>query len=166
MSSRRFYDEVIAALEVANSLGLKLIINDRLDIAIAAKAHGVHLGQDDLPPEQARKLIGDKAIIGYSTHSVEQAIEAAKMPIDYIAIGPVFATRTKENPDPVVGLGGIKRVREAIGELPLVAIGGIKIDDIASVLDAGADSVAVISDLFTNENLRSRYKLLVNASSV
>ena len=147
-SSREVFDAVVESMSLANAVGMKIILNDRVDIAIATGAHGVHLGQDDLPPVEARKLLGDEAIIGYSTHSVEQAIEAASLPIDYLAIGPIFATTTKENPDPVVGLHRIKRVRDAIGDLPLVAIGGIDISNVHNVLDAGADSAAIISDLF------------------
>jgi thiamine-phosphate pyrophosphorylase len=147
-SSREVFDAVVESMSLANAVGMKIILNDRVDIAIATGAHGVHLGQDDLPPVEARKLLGDEAIIGYSTHSVEQAIEAASLPIDYLAFGPIFATTTKENPDPVVGLHRIKRVRDAIGDLPLVAIGGIDISNVHNVLDAGADSAAIISDLF------------------
>lgn len=166
-ATRVIYEEVLNALEIANAHGLKLIVNDRVDVAIAAKAHGVHLGQDDLPPAEARKLLGGDAIIGYSTHSVEQAVLASNMPIDYLAIGPVFATTTKENPDPVVGLDGIRQVRDAIGDLPLVAIGGIGINNLAEVLAAGAGSVAIVSDLFApGFSLRERYKMLLSAASV
>ncbi len=127
-----------------------IIINDRVDIALALKADGVHLGQDDLPPEQARKLLGPDAIIGFSTHSVEQAVAAATLPVDYIAIGPVFPTSTKENPDAVVGLDGVRAVRNAIGDIPLVAIGGITAENLASVIDAGANSAAIVSDIIAD----------------
>lgn len=147
-STRAFYDAVIESLAVARQFGMKLIVNDRVDIAIAAGVDGVHLGQDDLSPVVARKLLGPDAIIGYSTHSVNQAIAAAKLPVDYIAIGPVFDTTTKQDPGPVVGLDGIRKVREQIGDLPLVAIGGISLSNIADTLSAGADSAAVISGLF------------------
>ncbi len=150
-SSRAFYDDVVKSLQLAEEFAMKVIVNDRVDIAIAAKAHGIHLGQDDLPPDEARKLLGDSAIIGYSTHSVEQAVEATEMPIDYIAVGPIFPTSTKENPDPVVGLNGLIEVRSAIGDLPLVAIGGIRLENIPAVLNSGADSVALISALFEGE---------------
>jgi len=147
-SSREFFESVAEALSIAKSVGMKVIVNDRVDIAIATKAHGVHLGQDDLPPAEARKLLGDEAVIGYSTHSVEQAVGAARLPIDYLAIGPIFATTTKVDPDPIVGLDGLRRVRDASGDLPLVAIGGIDITNLRDVLDAGADSIAIISGLF------------------
>ena len=114
------------------------------------KADGVHLGQDDLPPEKAREILGENAIIGFSTHSVGQAIEAVKFPVDYIAIGPVFATATKENPDEIVGLEGVKIVREAIGDFSLVAIGGINYKNFQSVLKSGADCVAIVSDIVSD----------------
>ena len=142
-----FYEAAKAAFGVAVERGVQLIINDRVDIALAVGVAGVHLGQDDLPPEVARRLLGDDAVIGYSTHSVAQALEASRLPIDYLAIGPIFATSTKENPDPVVGLDGLRAVKAAIGSLPLVAIGGIKPVNTAEVLEAGADSVSMISGL-------------------
>ena len=144
-----FYEAAKAALVVAAERGVQLIINDRVDIALAVGASGVHLGQDDLPPEVARRLLGDDAVIGYSTHSVAQALKASTLPIDYLAIGPIFATSTKENPDPVVGLDGLRAVKSAIGSLPLVAIGGIKPINTAEVLEGGADSVAMISGLWS-----------------
>lgn len=143
-----FYEAAKAALAVAVERGVQLIINDRVDIALAVGATGVHLGQDDLPPEIVRRLLGGDAVIGYSTHSVAQALKASKLPIDYLAIGPIFATSTKENPDPVVGLDGLRAVKAAIGSLPLVAIGGINPVNMAEVLEAGADSVAMISGLW------------------
>lgn len=149
LSPREFYIEAEEALKVVRARGAKLIINDRADIALALGADGVHLGQDDMPPEAARALLGAKAIIGFSTHSVEQAVAAARLPVDYLAIGPVFATSSKENPAPSVGLEGVARVREAVGHVPLVAIGGITQENARSVLDAGANSVAVIAALLS-----------------
>jgi thiamine-phosphate pyrophosphorylase len=145
LSPREFYQEAKEALRVARLCGARLIINDRVDITHALKASGVHLGQDDLPPELARELLGQDAIIGFSTHTVEQAIKAARLPVDYIAIGPIFETTSKEKPDAVVGLDGLRRVRQAVGKIPLVAIGGIKRENIRETLAAGADAVAVIS---------------------
>ncbi|MDQ3799476.1 MAG: thiamine phosphate synthase [Acidobacteriota bacterium] len=146
-SPREFYESAREVLALAEEKNVRVIINDRADIAFALKALGVHLGQDDLPPAAARRLLGKNAVIGFSTHTVEQAIEAVKLPIDYIAIGPVFATGTKQNPDPIVGLEGVERVRKAVGNFPLVAIGGITLENARDVFDAGADSVAVIGDL-------------------
>jgi thiamine-phosphate pyrophosphorylase len=147
LSPREFYREAEDALRVARGRGVKFIINDRADIALAVGADGVHLGQDDMPPEAARALLGAGAIIGFSTHGVEQAVAASRLPVDYIAVGPVFATSSKENPDPLVGLEGVRRVREAVGRVPLVSVGGITPQNARSVLDAGADSVAVIGAL-------------------
>lgn len=146
-SPREFYEAAREVLSLAEEKNVRVIINDRADIAFALKAFGVHLGQDDLPPEAARRLLGKDAVIGFSTHSVGQAIEAVDFPVDYIAVGPVFATRTKRNPDPVVGLEGVRRVRKAVGNFPLVAIGGITLENARDVFAAGADSVAVIGDL-------------------
>jgi thiamine-phosphate pyrophosphorylase len=150
LSPREFYLEASAALRVAREAGVRVIINDRVDIAIALKADGVHLGQDDLQPEAARRLLGPSGIIGFSTHNLEQAREAARLPVDYIAIGPVYATSSKENPDPVVGLEELRRIRQAIGPIPLVAIGGITRENARAALTAGADAVACISDLLAH----------------
>lgn len=149
-SPREFYREAAEALTVARSLGVRLIINDRVDIALALSADGVHLGQDDLPPAAARDLLGAHAIIGFSTHSLEQATAAARLPVDYIAIGPIFETSSKENPDPIVGLDGLRRVKQSVGQIPLVAIGGIGRENLREVFAAGADSIAVISLLLSD----------------
>jgi thiamine-phosphate pyrophosphorylase len=165
-SSREFYDAVVGSLTIAKEFGMTVIANDRVDVAIAAGAHGVHLGQDDLSPAIARKLLGDKAIIGYSTHSVEQAIAASAMPVDYIAVGPVFSTSTKEDPDPVIGLAGIRTIREAVGPVQIVAIGGIGLNNVAEVIAAGADSAAVISDLYLDPGeIGARYETLANVAA-
>jgi thiamine-phosphate pyrophosphorylase len=125
---------------------VRLIINDRADLGLAADFDGVHVGQDDLSPESVRKIIGPDRWLGVSTHNPEQMREADLTSADYLAIGPVFATSSKEKPDPVVGLDGVHRAR-ALTRKPLVAIGGITRANTASVIEAGADSVAVISDL-------------------
>jgi len=145
--AREFYGDAEAAVRVARSNGARIIINDRADIALALQVDGVHLGQNDLPPEAARRLLGPDAVIGLSTHNAEQARRASHLAIDYLAIGPIFATQTKRNPEPVVGLDGLRRVRDAIGELPLVAIGGITAENASKVIRAGADAVAVIGGL-------------------
>jgi thiamine-phosphate pyrophosphorylase len=121
-------------------------MNDRVDLALVAEFDGVHVGQDDLLPESVRGIIGPARWLGVSTHNPEQLAEADKTSADYLAIGPVFATSSKEQPDPVVGLEGVRRARE-LTRKPLVAIGGITRANAASVIEAGADSVAVISDL-------------------
>jgi thiamine-phosphate pyrophosphorylase len=142
-----FYRAAVEAIRHAHRHGAKIIINDRVDIALAAGADGVHLGQDDLPPEHARGLLGDEAIIGFSTHSVDQARDAAAMPIDYLAIGPVFATSTKADHDPVIGLEGLHAVRQLDLDFPIVAIGGIHRQNADSVLSAGANCIAMIADI-------------------
>jgi len=126
--------------------GARLIMNDRADLAVLAGFDGVHVGQDDLSPEDARTVIGPGRIIGVSTHSDAQVRAADASCADYIAIGPIFETGTKENPDPVVSLEGIRRAR-ALTSKPLVAIGGITRENARSVIEAGADSVAIISAL-------------------
>lgn len=163
-SPREFYRNAAEAVLTGRRLGVKIIINDRLDIAIATDADGVHLGQDDIPPEEARRLLGPDKIIGYSTHSVEQAQRAANLQVDYIAIGPVFVTKTKENPDPIVGIEGIEAVRKVIGDIPLVAIGGIRPENISGVFTAGADSAAIISALYEKPDSPAENfdKLIVN----
>lgn len=129
--------------------GLTLIMNDRADICIAAGYDGVHVGQEDLSPDGARTVIGPERILGVSAHNLEQLQEAEAGPADYIAFGPVFATASKRNPDPVVGLNGIRAARAATRK-PLIAIGGITRANASSVIDAGADSVAVIADLLSS----------------
>lgn len=136
------------ARELKRLLGhsVQLIMNDRADLAVVAGFDGVHVGQDDLSPEGARKVIGDTFWLGVSTHNPEQVMEADKTTADYIAVGPVFATASKTNPDPVIGLDGVRQAR-SLTRKPLVAIGGITRANCLSVIQAGADSVAVISDL-------------------
>ncbi len=125
--------------------GIRLIMNDRADLCLAAGCDGVHVGQDDLSPEGARKVVG-KLIVGFSTHNLAQVKEADSGPADYIAVGPVFTTSSKANPDPVIGLEGVTAARAATKK-PLVAIGGITLANCRQVIDAGADSLAVISAL-------------------
>jgi thiamine-phosphate pyrophosphorylase len=148
----QFYTQAKAAMSVAERDGVQLIINDRVDIALAVGAHGVHLGQDDMPPEAARRLLGPESIIGYSTHSVEQAQKALTLPIDYLAIGPIFETSSKTDTSSTLGLEGLRAVRRVVQELPLVAIGGISAANALSIIAAGADSVAVISALLTDQS--------------
>jgi thiamine-phosphate pyrophosphorylase len=132
--------------EVVRRANCTFIVNDRPDVAYLAGADGVHVGQDDLDVEQARKVIGQDRWVGVSTHNLEQFQAAAATSADYIAVGPIFQTGSKANPDPVVGTDLLRRVR-ALSQKPIVAIGGITLDRAAEVLKAGADSVAVISDI-------------------
>jgi thiamine-phosphate pyrophosphorylase len=147
---QEFYREAAAALQIARDHNARLIINDRVDIALALKADGVHLGQTDLPVEAARSLLGKDAIIGFSTHNLQQAKSATDMPVDYIAFGPVFQTSSKENPEPVAGLSALREARAIIGSLPLVAIGGITVANALEVLHAGADALATIAELLAD----------------
>jgi thiamine-phosphate pyrophosphorylase len=139
-----------SVIEDARAHGATVVVNDRVDVAATASA-GVHVGQTDLPPAVARRLLGPAALVGCSTHTPAQLAEALAAPVDYVAYGPVFTTTTKTNPDPVVGLEAVRsaaRVAAAAG-IPLVAIGGITLATAPSVIAAGASAVAVISDLLT-----------------
>jgi thiamine-phosphate pyrophosphorylase len=136
-------------LSCAGSESLRLIMNDRADLCLAAEFDGLHVGQDDLSPEGARKIIGTERLLGFSTHTPQQVIDGDKTPADYIAIGPVFGTASKVNPDPVVGLEGVREARR-LTKKPLVSIGGITRANCRSVIEAGADSVSVISDLVSD----------------
>jgi thiamine-phosphate pyrophosphorylase len=148
LSARRF-DELSAALvSRLASYSVRVIVNDRPDIAAIAGAQGVHVGQEDLPVADARKICPPPQWVGVSTHNLEQLRAADLTSADYIAVGPVFPTATKENPDPVVGLDFLRAARK-ITRKPLVAIGGITVQSASDVFRAGADSVAVISDLAT-----------------
>ena len=147
---REFYREATAALQLAREHHARLIINDRVDIALALKADGVHLGQTDMPAAAARRLLGNEAIIGFSTHNPEQAKLASALPVNYLAFGPVFQTSTKDNPDPVTGLITLKEVAAIKGSLPLVVIGGVTFETAVQVFTAGADSVAVIAELLSD----------------
>ena len=160
-SPRDFYQSAIEAMKVARRLGVQIIINDRVDIAIAVAADGAHLGQDDLPPERVRALLGNSRIIGYSTHNLKQALEADSAPVDYIAVGPVFQTSTKEKPDPAVGLATLGEIKRRISK-PLVAIGGITLDRAQEAVHAGADSLAIISDLYRSGDIAERASEFLN----
>jgi thiamine-phosphate pyrophosphorylase len=138
-----------AMREAAGSM--QLILNDRAPLVAAVAWDGVHIGQDDLSPQQARQLLGPTSIVGLSTHNEEQVITANAQPIDYIAVGPVFATASKSDTSPLIGLEGVRRAR-ALTEKPLIAIGGITLATAASVYEAGADSLAIISAIFAAPN--------------
>lgn len=145
-----FFQQALEAVALARTRDVRVIINDRADIALAVNADGVHVGQGDLPPESVRRILGNAAIVGYSTHNVEQVRYAVSLPIDYLAIGPIFATTSKSDTEPVVGLEGVRAATRIAGTLPVVAIGGITHENAAAVIDAGATSVAVISALLSD----------------
>lgn len=145
--------EEIAGL--TRQAGAQLVVNDRADLARLFGA-AIHLGQDDLPPAAARLITGPQTLIGFSTHTAEQMRSATVEPVDYIALGPIFGTSTKENPDATVGLDELRRIRP-LTDLPLAAIGGITRDTALSVRAAGADSLAIVADLFPEDGkLRRR----------
>jgi thiamine-phosphate pyrophosphorylase len=141
--------------ELARREGATFFVNDRADLAYLAGADGVHVGQDDLTVEQARKIIGPDRRVGVSTHNREQFEHAVATSADYVAIGPIFRTTSKANPDPVVGTGLIRQLRP-LTKKPIVAIGGIGLEQAAEVIQAGADSVAVISDILSAPNPAQR----------
>ncbi len=157
--TRRSWEDCCALAELASRYEAGFLINDRADVALLCGASGVHLGQQDLPPELARRLLGSRRepepLIGFSTHSLEQAREGGRLPVNYLAIGPVFPTRTKDQPDPVVGLETVAAVRAAVSK-PLVAIGGITLENAREVVEAGADAVAVGRDLLATGDVATR----------
>ena len=156
--SRAFFESASAVARLCREAGATLVVNDRADFALLLGA-GLHVGQDDLSPRDARRLMGPDAAIGFSSHNVAQLCAAGGEPVDYVALGPVFATASKRNPDPVTGVEEVRRCRSLI-EKPLVAIGGITQENAVDVLRAGADSVAVIAGLLpergTAHSLRER----------
>jgi thiamine-phosphate pyrophosphorylase len=151
-----------AALSAARASGATLVVNDRADIARIVGADGLHVGQDDLTGTDARSVVGPNVLLGVSTHHLGQLAAASREPVDYVAIGPVFPTHSKENPDPVVGLEMVRRARAATS-LPLVAIGGITRLNARDVVEAGADGVAVISDLLDAPDLARAFTELAAA---
>jgi thiamine-phosphate pyrophosphorylase len=150
---REILDATIACLKHTRGAGAKLIVNDRVDVTLTADADGVHLGQADLSVEEAREILGEGKIIGVSTHSIEQFRAALETSADYIAIGPIFPTRTKEDADPVVGLELLREARE-LTDRPIVAIGGITLERAPEVMSRGADAVAAISALYPLTEIR------------
>ena len=150
LAPRDWLEDAAEAVKIARESNATLIVNDHVDLALAIDAHGVHLGQTDLPPDVARRLVGPQRIIGVSTHNLDQVADAMSQPVDYIAFGPIFPTTAKTDPDEVTGVEKLAMVRELVGEMPIVAIGGIDHSNASEVITAGADSVAVISCLLNN----------------
>jgi thiamine-phosphate pyrophosphorylase len=166
-SSRQFFEISRRLSSALGPRGIRLIVNDRPDIALLAGAGGVHVGQDDLSAEDARAICGPDRWVGLSTHTLEQLAAAERTSADYIAFGPIFPTATKKNPDPVVGTELLRKARQ-MTKKPLVAIGGITLERAAEVYRAGADSLAVIRDLICAQDpgARAREYLAVAASSM
>jgi thiamine-phosphate pyrophosphorylase len=146
--------------DFALTRGIRLIIDDRCDLVMCAAAAGVHLGQTDLPPRAARRLLGRERLIGYSTHTLSQVRASLREPVDYIGYGPVFATSTKTGADPVVGLDGLARACKVAGR-PVVAIGGIGAGKVRLVLEAGAASAAVIAGLMCAPDISRQMEILL-----
>jgi thiamine-phosphate pyrophosphorylase len=142
-------------VEFAAGRGVTLIVNDRCDLALSCGAKGVHLGQDDLPPEAARAILGDTKIIGFSTHSLGQVKKSSHLPVQYIGFGPIYATSTKESSIPALGLQRLAQACKA-SSVPVVAIGGIRLEQVPAVMEAGAASLAVISALMEAKDLARR----------
>lgn len=152
-SAREILQAAIGCLRLTRESGAMLIVNDRVDVALTSDADGVHLGQEDIGVEDARDILGETKVIGISTHSLEQFQEALETSADYIAVGPVYPTTSKENPSPVVGLELVRKAKE-ISDRPVVAIGGITPERAPEVIAAGADCVAVISSLYPYTEIR------------
>ena len=151
-----FLDACDGLVRMAAPYGAGVIVNDRADLAVMAKAAGVHVGQEDLAPAEARRLVGPSRMVGYSTHTIRQIEAAILEPITYLAVGPVFGTQTKDTGYSSVGLDMVAGAAQLAGSIPIVAIGGITLDTADSVLQAGATAVAVIGDLVAQGNPRGR----------
>jgi len=156
--SREIFQQAARVAELCRAANAQFVVNDRADFALLLGA-ALHVGQDDLAPSDARRIMGQGTILGFSAHNQRQLMEGDREPVDYLAIGPIFGTVSKENPDPVVGLERLGELRRLTSK-PLVAIGGIALERAQAVLGAGADSIAVIGDLYpdplTKATLRSR----------
>jgi thiamine-phosphate pyrophosphorylase len=151
LAGSAFLDLASAMVEDARRAGARVIVNDRADLAALSGAAGIHVGQDDLSPAEVRTIVGDDAVIGLSTHTAAQIAVAVQQPIDYLAIGPIFTTGTKDTGYRAIGHDAVRAAVAAAGarQLPVVAIGGITLETAPSVIAAGAASVAVITDLVT-----------------
>ena len=166
LAPRAYFANCSTLAEALADVDARLIVNDRADIAAMVGAGGVHIGQDDLAPADARKICGSGRWVGVSTHSLEQVRAAAQAPVDYIALGPIFPTSTKQKPDPVVGTSLIREARK-LTQKPIVAIGGITLERAPEVFAAGANSIAVIRGLFEARDpaARAREFLAIAAKS-
>jgi thiamine-phosphate pyrophosphorylase len=154
-SSRAFFETAQSLVSLCRQYRLTSIINDRVDIALLTDADGVHVGQNDLPVEEARRLLGRNKVVGVSTHNLKQALEAQRSTADYVAIGPVYPTTSKQNPDPIVPREELRAIRSQVTK-PLVAIGGITVENAAALYELGINSLAVIRDILLSDNLKSR----------
>jgi thiamine-phosphate pyrophosphorylase len=159
--SRQAFEDASRIAALCRSAGALFVVNDRADVAMLLNS-ALHLGQDDLTPSDARRIVPAASIIGFSTHNEQQLLAGDKEPMDYLAIGPIFATGSKQNPDPMVGLDRLRKLR-ALTQKPLVAIGGITRELAPKVFEAGADSVAVIGDLMPDVRARAKEWIAISA---
>ena len=146
LNTRDFFTQALLLKELLAPYGIPLVINDRIDVALACGAQGVHLGQSDMPVEEARRLLPPNVFIGWSVETMEDVVRSAALPVDYLGVSPIHATPTKTDTQTPWGLEGLRQVRSATA-LPLVAIGGIHAGNARAVLAAGADGLAVVSAL-------------------
>lgn len=160
MDTRDFIEEARRIREITSTYSVPLLINDRVDVALAVGADGVHLGQQDMPHELARKILGEQAIIGWSVETIEQAEEANAFDVDYIAASPVFRTPTKEELQQELGLEGVRKIA-ALSRHPVVGIGSIKAHNAADIIKAGADGVAVVSGICSAEDPQEASRELI-----
>ena len=160
-SARELFETSKKLLLLLSPLGVSLVVNDRPDVAAVAGANGVHVGQEDLGVEEVRRVVGAEKLVGVSTHNLEQFERAAASSVDYIAVGPIFTTGTKSNLDPVVGTQFIREVRP-LTDKPIVAIGGITLQRAPEIIESGADSVAVISDILGAPEPRKRARQYID----
>lgn len=156
---REWLDDAAAAVKIAKRANVRILINDRADAALITGADGVHLGQTDILPVDARTVLGERAIIGYSTHTEEQFLHSLTMPVDYVAFGPIFDTKTKSDPDKTTGIEALTALCGKT-KMPVVAIGGIDSGNISDVLRSGAASAAIISAILKNGALESNFRLI------
>jgi thiamine-phosphate pyrophosphorylase len=159
-SMKEAYADALVLRKAAEQTGVLFIINDRCDLALAVDADGVHLGQDDLPIEHARAVMGPDKLLGLSTHNVDQVKEANRLKPDYIGFGPIFTPGSKQDHDPVVGLEGLRRVRP-LTTLPMFAIGGINVDQVRAIRQAGAEGIAVISAVLKATDVKQAVRDLI-----
>lgn len=152
LSSRELLEQAREIRELTKAAGAIFIVNDRADIALLSGADGVHLGQDDLPIAEARKILGRGKMIGISTHNIEQAVKAEQEGADYIGFGPVFDTKTKADAEEAKGLQALREIKQRVS-IPVIAIGGINLENMGEVIDAGSDGAAVISAIIKAENM-------------
>jgi len=160
LSSKEFLETARIIRKITKDKGTVFIVNDRVDIALLTDADGVHLGQGDLPVKEARRLLGNNKIIGYSTHNLREALEAVRLPVDYISFGPIFPTKTKEDAQTPKGLKLLSEVRKAV-VIPIVAIGGITETNMFHVLKEGVESVAMISEILTVKDISQKINRVI-----